>query len=216
MGRKVLVILSGGLDSSTVAYWAKNKGFDVCGLTFNYGQIASKETVHAALIADKLGTPLEIVNLSALKKVFEGSTALCDERIPMPSKFEPAVIVPFRNAIFLSVAVAYSLSIGAEMVFYGAQGSDGPFYPDCRKAFFKAFQKAARLGTETNIRIEAPFYDLKKSDIIKLGERLGVPLELTWSCYLNKDKHCGKCESCVNRKNAFKEAGIEDPTEYEE
>ncbi|MHA1239057.1 MAG: 7-cyano-7-deazaguanine synthase QueC [Candidatus Odinarchaeia archaeon] len=215
MVKKAVIILSGGPDSSTVAYWAKSKGFDLYGLAFNYGQIASKETACAKLIADKLKIPLKIINLIALKEVFSGVTALCDENMRMPSKFEPTIIVPFRNAIFLSIAVAYATSIQADTVFYGAQGSDAPFYPDCRREFFKAFQKAAQLGTETKIKIEAPFYNLKKSDIIKLGKSLNVPYELTWSCYLNGDKHCGKCESCINRKNAFKEAGVEDPTEYQ-
>lgn len=215
MKKKAVVIMSGGPDSSAVAYYAKNRGYDVYGLTFNYGQIAVKETEHAKMIADKLGIPLITVDLSQLKQVFGGSTALCDKGIPMPSKFEPTIIVPFRNAIFLSVAVSYAISIGAEVVFYGAQGSDAPFYPDCRRAFYKAFQGAARLGTDTNVTIKAPFHRLNKYEIIKIGEKLGVPFKLTWSCYLDGDKHCGVCESCINRKNAFKEAGIKDPTEYE-
>jgi 7-cyano-7-deazaguanine synthase len=122
--------------------------------------------------------------------------------------------VPFRNAIFLSAAVAYAVSVGAEKIFYGAQGSDEPFYPDCRKEFYQAFEKAARLGTCQEISIQAPFSNLRKSDVIKKAAELGVPFEFTWSCYLNGTKHCGKCESCVNRKKAFQEAGVPDPTSY--
>jgi 7-cyano-7-deazaguanine synthase len=154
------------------------------------------------------------VDLGSLKDIFTGVTALCDKNIELTSTFTQPIIVPFRNAIFLSVAVAYAVSIGAAEVFYGAQGSDETFYPDCRKEFYESFENAARLGTGAEIRIEAPFNDLQKSEVIKVGMQLGVPFELTWSCYRGKEKHCGTCESCVNRKNAFKQAKIRDPTEY--
>lgn len=212
---KAVVILSGGVDSSTVAYWAKAEGFDVHCLSFDYGQRASKELLSAKAIAEGLGAPFKPIDLSALKGIFGGATALCDESAPMPSAFEPALIVPFRNAILLSIAVAHAASIGAEAVFYGAQGSDAPFYPDCREPFFKAFQRAARLGTGSEIRVDAPLHGLGKSEVVALGSRLGVPYGLTWSCYLGGERHCGRCESCLNRKRAFEEAGVEDPTEYE-
>jgi 7-cyano-7-deazaguanine synthase len=134
----------------------------------------------------------------------------------MTSSFSQPIIVPFRNAIFLSVAVSYAASISVDKIFYGAQGSDEPFYPDCRREFCKAFERTAQLGTGTEISIEAPFSNRPKSETITIGAELGVPFDLTWSCYRNGLKHCGKCESCVNRKRAFNEAGIPDPTEYEE
>ena len=211
---KCIVVLSGGLDSSTVAYWARNKGYDVYGLSFNYGQIASKEVEYAKKIMEELSTPLKIVDLSSLKDIFSGVTSLCDENIEMTSTFSDPIIVPFRNAIFLSVAVAYASSIGATQIFYGAQGSDAQYYPDCRPEFYRAFETAARLGTDEAINIEAPFSNVAKSELIKLGTELGVPYNLTWSCYLSEPKHCGTCESCTNRKNAFKDARIQDPTEY--
>ena len=133
----------------------------------------------------------------------------------MTSEFSGPIIVPFRNAIFLAAAVAYAVTVGAQKIFYGAHGSDEPFYPDCRKEFYEAFEKAAQLGTDCEISIQAPFSGRKKSEVITEGEKLDVPFELTWSCYLDGDKHCGRCESCVNRKKAFKEAAIADPTEYE-
>ncbi|MEM3634255.1 MAG: 7-cyano-7-deazaguanine synthase QueC, partial [Candidatus Bathyarchaeia archaeon] len=182
--------------------------------TFNYGQIATKEIECAQKIAEKLEIPIKVIDLSALKEIFTGVTSLCDETIPMTSNFSQPIIVPFRNAIFLSVSVAYAISIGANRIFYGAQGSDEQFYPDCRKKFYKAFERTARLGTNKEIFVEAPFNDISKSDIIKLGTELGVPFNLTWSCYLNGQKHCGTCESCINRKKAFNEAGLPDPTEY--
>jgi 7-cyano-7-deazaguanine synthase len=209
--KRCVVVLSGGPDSAVVAYWAKKQGYQIYPITFKYGQIAQKETECAQKIAEKLGATTKIIDLSALKEIFSGVTSLCNTDIPLTSEFSPPIIVPFRNAIFLSAAVAYAVSVGAETIFYGAHGSDEPFYPDCRREFYEAFEKAAQLGTDQEITIQAPFSGMQKSDLIKIGTELGVPFELTWSCYLNSAKHCGKCESCVNRKKAFKEAGVSDP-----
>lgn len=213
---KCVVVLSGGPDSSTVAYWAKNQGYDVYAITCMYGQIATKEVEYAGRIAERLGIRLKLVDLSSLKEIFGGATSLCNENIPMTSSFSQPIIVPFRNAIFLSIAVSYAVAIGATKVFYGAQGSDEPFYPDCRKEFYKSFETAAKLGSDQDIIIEAPFSNIPKSGIVKSGSELDVPFELTWSCYLNGSKHCGKCESCINRKKAFREAEVKDPVEYVE
>jgi len=215
MRGKAIVIMSGGPDSSTVACYVKKEGYEVHGLAFDYGQIARKEVEHAKIIANRFQIPLKVIDLSSLKQIFKGATALCDEEIPMPASFEQRIIVPFRNAIFLSIAVSYANSIGASVVFYGAQGDDASFYPDCRKEFFETFQKSAQLGTGSSIRVEAPFHGKKKSEILRIGEKLDLPYELTWSCYLGGAKHCGRCESCLNRKKAFAEAGIIDPTSYE-
>jgi 7-cyano-7-deazaguanine synthase len=214
--KKCIVVLSGGPDSATVAYWAKAHGYEIYPITFNYGQIAVKETESAKKIAEKLGTTTKIIDLSALKEIFSGATSLVSRDIPLTAEFSAPIIVPFRNAIFLSAAVAYAVTAGATKIFYGAQGSDEPFYPDCRREFYQAFEKAARLGTCEEITIQAPFSGGKKSDLIKEGSKLDVPFELTWSCYLDGAKHCGKCESCVNRKKAFQEAGVADPTKYED
>ena len=211
---KCLVVLSGGPDSTVVAYWAKKQGYNVHCLTFKYGQIAEKEVKHATMIAENLGVPIKIMDMSCLKEVFVGVTSLCDRNIEMTSSFTQPIVVPFRNAIFLSVAVAYAITIGAKKIFYGVQGSDASFYPDCREEFYKSFERTARLGTERKLQIEAPFSNVPKSELIRIGATLSVPFQLTWSCYLDKEKHCGKCESCVNRKNAFKKANMVDPTEY--
>jgi len=216
MKEKCVVVLSGGPDSAAVAYWAKKQGYDLSAITFKYGQIATKETESAQKIAAKLGASIKVIDLSTLKEVFGKVTSLCNADIPMTSSFSQPIIVPFRNAIFLSVAVSYAASIGANKIFYGAQGSDEPFYPDCKREFYKAFEKTACLGTGTEMSIEAPFSGRSKSETLRIGTELGVPFELTWSCYFNRLKHCGKCESCVNRKRAIKEAGMHDPTEYEE
>ncbi len=213
---KCVVVLSGGPDSVTVAYWAKKQGYDVYAISFKYGQIATKEVECARKIAGQLKISLKVVDLSALRNVFGNVTSLCNQKIPMTSNFSDPIIVPFRNAIFLSVAVSYANSIGANKILYGAHGSDEPFYPDCRREFYKAFEKAACLGTGREIIIEAPFSDKPKSEMIKAGAELGVLFDLTWSCYRGGQRHCGKCESCINRKKAFAAAEILDPTEYEE
>ena len=213
--KKSVVVLSGGPDSATVAYWAKQQGYQIYPITFKYGQIAVKETQAAQEIAETLGTNTKIIDLSALKDIFSGATSLVNRDIPLTAEFSAPIIVPFRNAIFLSASVAYAVTVGAKEIFYGAQGSDEPFYPDCRREFYIAFEKAARLGTCEEITIKAPFSGGKKSDLICEGAKLGVPFELTWSCYLDGERHCGKCESCVNRKKAFKEAGLVDPSRYE-
>jgi len=211
---KCVVLLSGGPDSATVAYWAKQRGYAVNAMACKYGQIATKEIESATLIATKLGATIKVIDLSSLKEIFVGVTSLVDDKIPMTSNFSQPIIVPFRNAIFLSAAVAYAVAIGASRIYYGAQGSDAVFYPDCRREFYESFQSAARLGTAKEIFIEAPFSEISKASLLKLGVELSVPYGLTWSCYFNGPKHCGTCESCINRKRAFKEAGLVDPTEY--
>ncbi len=212
--KKCVVVLSGGPDSTTVAYWAKSQGYDIYALTFKYGQLANREIECARKIAQKLSAPIKVIDLSSLKEIFSGVTSLVDDKIPLTANFSAPIIVPFRNAIFLSAAVAYAASVNAERIFYGAQGSDAEFYPDCRREFYEAFEKAAQLGTDSKIRIEAPFSGATKAQLIQKGAELGVPFELTWSCYRDGPKHCGKCESCLNRKKSFKEAQVRDPTEY--
>jgi 7-cyano-7-deazaguanine synthase len=212
--KKCVVVLSGGPDSATVAYWAKSQGYYIYALTFKYGQRASKEINCAHKIAQKLSAPIIVIDMSSLKEIFSGVTSLVDEKMPVTSDFSAPIIVPFRNAIFLSVAVAYAASVGAEKIFYGAQASDAANYPDCRRKFYEAFEKAAQFGTDSQIHIEAPFSETSKSELIQIGTNLGVPFELTWSCYLDGEMHCGICESCSNRKKAFKEAQICDPTKY--
>ncbi len=213
---KCVVVLSGGPDSTVVAYWAKQQGYQVNCISFKYGQIAEKETGQARLIAQTLGVPIKVVDLSNLGDIFVGVTSLCDRNIALTSEFSQPIIVPFRNAIFISIAVSYAAALCAKVIFYGAHGSDAANYPDCRKEFYKSLEQTARLGTELEIEIKAPFSGVPKSELLRVGQKLGVTFELTWSCYLDGAKHCGKCESCVNRKAAFQQAGIVDPTDYVE
>ncbi|MEM2001480.1 MAG: 7-cyano-7-deazaguanine synthase QueC [Candidatus Methanomethylicaceae archaeon] len=215
MERKAVVIFSGGPDSTTLLYLTIKRGYRAYPITFDYGQIAKREIEAAKKIAEGLGLDLKIVDLSVLKEIYLGATSLVDESMPITKEFSGQLVVPFRNGVMLSFAVAYAQSIGAKYIFYGAQGSDEPYYPDCRESFVRAFQRAARLGTDSKLVIKAPLTKMKKSDVIRLGKELGVPFEMTWSCYKGGERHCGVCESCINRKKAFLEAGVLDPTVYE-
>jgi 7-cyano-7-deazaguanine synthase len=211
---KAVIILSGGPDSVTVAYWAKEQGYDVSAITFNYGQKAQIEIERARENAEELGIAHQVVDLSNLSQIYQGVTSLVDKGLDITSEFTGPIIVPFRNGVFMAVTVAYADGVDANHIYYGAHSSDEEFYPDCRKEFYEAFQVAARLGTERELFISSPYSGIKKSGVITEAVRLGVPLEKTWSCYLNGPVHCGVCESCNNRKKAFKESGIDDPTEY--
>jgi 7-cyano-7-deazaguanine synthase len=211
---RCIVVLSGGPDSVTAAYLAKARGYEVYAITFDYGQKARLEIGRAAEIAFLLGVPHKVVDLSNLADIYRGVTSLVDEGIDVTPEFTDEIVVPFRNGVFLSVAVAYADSVGADVILYGAHASDELFYPDCRPEFYKAFESAARLGIGREISLTSPFEGVPKSGVIKEAVRLGVPLERTWSCYLRGPIHCGVCESCRNRKKAFREAGIADPTEY--
>ena len=215
MKAKAVVVFSGGPDSATALYIALKRGFEVFPITFDYWQLARKEIECAREMSKMLGLNWVLIDLSSVGKFYSGKTSLVDPSKPITSEFSKPIIVPFRNGVMLSIAVAFAESLGAERVFYGAQGSDAKHYPDCRGTFVKAFESAARFGTDSKISIEAPLITLKKSGVLKLGEELGVPFEMTWSCYSQRRKHCGECESCNNRKQAFTDAGIEDPTEYE-
>lgn len=215
MTEKCVVILSGGPDSVITMYWAKDEGYDVHSVTFDYGQRGKKEIDIAKGFANDLGIPHKILDLSNLSDIYDGVTSLVDMDLNITGEFSDPIIVPFRNGVFMAVTVAYADGIGANSIFYGAHANDEQFYPDCRREFYEAFAEAARLGTEKPIVIKSPFSNTLKSGILIKGIELGVPLEKTWSCYLSGPKHCGKCESCMNRKKAFIEAGILDKTEYE-
>lgn len=223
MSRKAVVMVSGGIDSSTLCHKAVREGYEVFPITFIYGQKHEKEIRSSQKICRYLKLPLNLVDLSSVSAIF-GSCALTDKDVEVPrvsasaSNYETlsSTVVPNRNAIFLSLAIAYSHSIDCDTVFYGAHHSDRGVYPDCRPEFVRAFEKAERLATDNErLTIVAPFVDMDKSAIVRLGARLGVPFKDTWSCYVGSLLHCGTCSSCRERKRAFTEAEITDPTEYE-
>ena len=217
--KKAVVLLSGGLDSTTVLYLAKKKDYQPYCLTFDYGQSHSREVESAKSIAKRAK-----VNILVLKISFpwKGS-ALLDKKISLPShplkeigKIIPSTYVPSRNLVFLSFATSYAEVIGAKAIFIGANTLDFSGYPDCRPDFFQAFQRASLLGTKVgregkSIKILTPLINKSKKGIIELGKKLKVPFHLTWSCYKGEKRPCGRCDSCLLREKGFKEAGLEDP-----
>ena len=220
--RKAVVLLSGGLDSATTLALAKDQDFDVYALTISYGQRHAKEVEAAQKLADFYESSEHKILQFDLASL--ASSALTDESIPIPenrpdeerSNVIPETYVPARNLIFLGLALAWAESISASAVFIGANSQDYSGYPDCRPEFYTAFQQVADLGTKSGlegqgVEIRYPLMNMTKAQIIKTAYELGVPMELTWSCYAGGDTPCGKCDSCQIRQKGFKEADIEDP-----
>ncbi|MEC4815466.1 MAG: 7-cyano-7-deazaguanine synthase QueC [Scytonema sp. PMC 1069.18] len=222
---KAVILLSGGLDSSTVLYQALADGCECYCLSFDYQQRHRRELQSAQAIAQKAGVVQhQVVNFDLRQW---GGSALTDNSIDLPkqrsleqmSQNIPITYVPARNTIFLSFALAYAEAIGGEQVYIGVNALDYSGYPDCRPDYIEAMQAVFRLGTKQGregqpISIVTPLINLKKIEIIQLGNQLGVPWELTWSCYAGEDVACGVCDSCRLRLAAFAELGLEDPLPY--
>ncbi|MEV6984032.1 7-cyano-7-deazaguanine synthase QueC [Sphaerisporangium sp. NPDC051017] len=220
--RHAVVIASGGLDSSAVAYLLASQGARVNLLSFDYGQRHRKELQYAALIAEQLGAPHEVVELSGLGRLLGGS-ALTDTTVVVPDghysdESMRITVVPNRNAIMLSVAAGVAVASKADVVAFGAHAGDHAIYPDCRPAFLEQLAATIRVGNEgflaEDFQLLAPFLTVTKADIVAAGAELGVPFELTWSCYKGGDLHCGTCGTCWERREAFQMAGVADPTRY--
>ena len=220
MKKKALCIMSGGMDSTLVAYIMRSRGYEIVALHFNYGQRTVRKELEAyRRITDELGVAGRYeIDLDFFKTI--GASALTDHSIDVPvGGIEPGVpvtYVPFRNGIFLSIATAIAEKEGCEAIAIGVVEEDSSGYPDCRESFIEAFTKAANLGTKetTRLSIEMPLVRLKKSQIVAEALKLGVPLHLTWSCYQNDDVACGVCDSCRLRLNGFDQAGATDPIPY--
>jgi 7-cyano-7-deazaguanine synthase len=219
---KAVCLLSGGMDSSTLAYLAKRRGYEILALHFNYGQRTErKELFCARKIASLLNAKAFVeINLEYFARF--GMSSLTDEKIVVeeydPDREQiPNTYVPFRNANLLSIATSFAEAQGADAIFIGVQSLDYSGYPDCRPQFIEAFQKLIDLGTKdtTKITLFAPFITMTKTDILKEGLKLGVPYEHTWSCYRNEAKACGTCGSCHFRREAFAAIGRQDFIEYE-
>ncbi|MBI1844716.1 MAG: 7-cyano-7-deazaguanine synthase QueC [Actinobacteria bacterium] len=206
-----------------MAHLLASQGDAMTVISFNYGQRHDRELAFAVRAADHLDARHHLVDLSALAGVLTGS-ALTDVNIDVPDghyrdESMRATVVPNRNAIFLSVATGLAVAIGADAVAIAVHAGDHPIYPDCRPAFIAAFETQARLANEgfahPDLQIEAPFLTSTKVDIVRLGAELGVDFAATWSCYRGGDRHCGTCGTCAERREAFREAGVLDPTSYE-
>jgi len=220
---KSVVIFSGGLDSSTLLYKLKAEDHNVYTISFIYGQKHSRELDSAKDISALLGVSHKIVDISSISSVLDSALTNPNTKIPnVPASAQfyetlKTTVVPNRNAIFLSIATGYAQSIGAKNLYYAAHHSDRGMYPDCRPEFILQFEKLARLSLDNEeFHVESPFVNMTKGEIVKLGNELNVPFGLTWSCYEGGEKHCGSCSACRERKKAFDEAGINDPTVYRE
>ena len=219
--KRAVVLLSGGLDSATALYWARKRGYQLTALTVHYGQRHARELSAARALARRAGAdwvPLRL-SLPWLK-----ASSLVDRRQRLPeipaSRIGqgpiPSTYVPGRNTVFLALAVSLADAAGAEAVVIGSNAQDYSGYPDCRPEFNAAFQKTARLGTRRGaegrrLSLLAPLQRLDKAGIVRLAGRLGVPLELTWSCYQGGRRPCGRCDSCKLRARGFAAAGRRDP-----
>lgn len=212
-----VIIVSGGLDSITLLY---DKAETIAlAVSFDYGQNhGAKELPFAAHHCRKLGIPHITIPLSFMHRYFKSSLLDGAEAIPEGHYAEEnmkSTVVPFRNGIMLAIATGIAESHGLKRVYIANHGGDHSIYPDCRPDFIQAMDGAATAGTFVNVRIEAPYTNITKADIVRRGTALGVDYSKTWSCYKGSDVHCGKCGTCVERKEAFLEAGVKDPTEYE-
>ena len=220
---KAVVLLSGGMDSLVTTAMAHEKGFELAAMHVNYGQRTWQrelESFRSICNHYHIEQCLE-VNADFLARI--GGSSLTDFSMPvggadLHGSSIPTSYVPFRNAGFLSMAVSWSEVIGASKIFIGAVEEDSSGYPDCRKVFYDAFNTVIALGTkpETDIEILTPLIEMQKSEIVRKGIELGVPFELSWSCYKSEGKACGLCDSCVRRLRAFSHAGLRDPIDYEE
>jgi len=220
MSKRAVCIISGGMDSALAAQIAKEEGYEIIALHFNYGQrTEQKELESFRKIAKHLDASESYeIDLPFFEQI--GASALTDRSIEVPTggleDGVPVTYVPFRNGIFLSIASAVAEKHGAQALFIGVVEEDSSGYPDCRESYIHKMQEAINLGTreETSIEIKMPLVALKKSQIVEKALALGVPLEYTWSCYQDEARACGVCDSCRLRLRGFEEAGAVDPIDY--
>lgn len=214
----ILVILSGGMDSSVLLYQLHREGHDVSALSFDYGQRHRKELDCARDLCARLGVPWALADLSSLRALLSSALTSGGAEVPDGHYAEAsmkATVVPNRNMIMLSVAAGVAISQGRGAVAYAAHAGDHAIYPDCRPAFADALSEVLEVCDYEPVELMRPFVELTKADLVRLGHELGVPFEATWSCYKGGDLHCGACGTCVERREAFVLArGVPDPTTY--
>jgi len=202
--KRAIVLLSGGIDSTTTLYLAKKQSYKCSALIFDYGQRHKKEIRAAVEVAKRAKVAYRVIRISL---PWKGSSLLdIKKKIPINRKFKgiPSTYVPARNTIFLSFALSYAEATDAEAIFIGAHALDFSGYPDCRPEYFKSFQRVVEKGTKKkNIKILTPLINMTKAEIIRLGIKLGAPLDLTWSCYKGGKRPCGVCDSCRLREKGF-------------
>jgi 7-cyano-7-deazaguanine synthase len=212
-----ILILSGGLDSTTLLYDLKQKGDMVYALSFNYGQRHKRELKQAAATCNKLDVPHMILNISDIADVLDSALTTSGITIPeghYESENMKVTVVPNRNLIMLAIAAGYAHKVAADSVYIAAHSGDHAIYPDCRASFFECAEAAINIGSYTNITIQTPYLELSKSDIVQRGIALDVDFTLTQTCYNGEEKACGKCGSCRERLEAFAANKLTDPIVY--
>ena len=218
MKKNSVIIVSGGMDSITLLYDHKDE--IALGISFDYGSNHNaREIPFAKMHCERLGIKHITINLDFMHQYFKSSLLDGADAIPEGHYADDnmkSTVVPFRNAIMLSIAIGIAESNNLHQVFIANHGGDHTIYPDCRPEFIKAIDSAANAGTYNNVKVIAPYTQITKSDIARIGKKLGIDYTETWSCYKGGEIHCGKCGTCVERKEALAEAGIEDCTIYEE
>jgi len=211
--KKCALIYSGGLDSTTLLYWLRNKGYEVYALTFNYGQRHNKEVEFAKRLCEEEGVPHTIVDISSIKPIMSSSALTGVHEIPEAPYSEDTLritVCPNRNAILLNLAIAFAITNKIPSVAYAAHASDGPTYPDTRPEFVEKMQELAKVVHFEPIEVLAPFLHMTKADIVKIGLELGVDYSKCWSCYKGLERPCGKCPTCIQRTEAFLKNGVKD------
>ncbi len=214
---RTALIYSGGVDSTVLLAHLLAEGREVHCLSVDYGQRHRRELEAARAICAHYGVDHRLADLRALAPLFGSNALTGGVKVPEGHYEEEsmkATVVPNRNMLLISVATAWAVSLRAESVAYGAHGGDHAIYPDCRPEFAEALDRAVRLADWHEVRLERPFVKMDKADIVRRGAELDVPFGLTWSCYVGGERHCGKCGTCVERKEAFRLAGVADPTDY--
>jgi 7-cyano-7-deazaguanine synthase len=218
MPKKAVALVSGGIDSIVALHEARPQRKIIAALSFDYGSKHNhKEIPCAVLHCKKLGIPHQVIALDFISRLLQSSLLKSGGPIPDGHYQEPAMqqtVVPFRNGIMLSIAGGYAESIGAQAVIIAAHAGDHAIYPDCRETFMKSMAAALKQGTYTGVEIIRPFIHFTKAEIVARGRKLGVDLSRTWSCYKGGDIHCGACGTCIERREAFQQAGVPDPTPY--
>lgn len=218
MKKDGVIIVSGGMDSITLLYDKQDE--IALGISFDYGSNHNaKEIPYAEMHCKKLGIEHISIPLDFMHKYFKSSLLEGADAIPEGHYSDSnmkSTVVPFRNGIMLAIACGIAESRNLHKIFIANHAGDHAIYPDCRKDFIDAMSKATYNGTYENIIVDAPYTNITKSEIATIGKRLGFDYSQTWSCYKGGDKHCGKCGTCIERKEALRDAGIEDNTEYEQ
>lgn len=215
---KVVTLLSGGMDSTTLLYRLRSERAEVYAISFYYGQRHRRELDFASKLTHKLRIPHRIVEINSIANLWNKSALLGGADVPdglYDAKSMSVTVVPNRNMVLASAAAGWAMTLGADEIAMAVHAGDHAIYPDCRPEFFEALNGALDLASEGNMHVYTPFIQMTKSEIVEEGETYKVPWAETWSCYKGGAKHCGRCGTCTERIESFILAGVEDPTDYD-